>query len=156
MEKYSHEAFTVTGLKISTSKLNNVDQKEIKETWYKFMKEKIGDTIEGKLFPQFHAVYYNYKDQDNLKERSFDVILGFITDPTIKQKNPILSTLNIPAQDYMYETKVLDPKNMQKEIFELWEKINNLDNQILPRIYGYDLEMYSEDKLTLTIAIAIK
>jgi predicted transcriptional regulator YdeE len=145
MEEYSHGPFQVSGLNIT---INNEAQAQsiIQNGWSKFMKGEMKN-IEHKAYPHVHAIYHNYNPE------GYDMLLGFITTDNLIQSNPDIVTLKIPAQDYKFVK--FDSDNFQIDLPPQWEKINNMSQEKLDRDYGYDLEMYSEDYKTCTIAISI-
>ena len=80
------------------------------------------------------------------------MLIGYITKTGTTQDNPAITTIEIPAQDYRYmTTKDISPEN----IFSSWKTINNTPQSELVRNYGYDLDMYSEDHTSLTIAVSV-
>lgn len=80
------------------------------------------------------------------------MLIGYITTDGIVQANPTITTIQIPAQDYRYvTTNEISPEN----IFSMWNTINATPASELPRNYGYDMDMYSEDHASLTIAVSV-
>jgi predicted transcriptional regulator YdeE len=151
MESYSHGAFQVSGYKV---RINNKqsEQSTIQAAWQEFMDQGLFKQVENKAYPHVHAIYYNYKDLEDPKLESYDMLLGFVTTDGTKQTNNTFIDLEIPAQDYMY-TKATG--NFQEVLPLEWAKINSLNTQKCPRDYGYDMEMYSEDYKTVTIAVSV-
>ena len=65
----------------------------------------------------------------------------------------MITTLHIPAQDYQYITLT---ENIPNSIGEAWIHIRNMTESELPRTYGYDMDMYSADGKSVTVAVAVK
>lgn len=152
MEKYSHPAFQVTGYKITTTNKNNQAQKDIGEAWQNFMAEGFADKISHKNYPTLHAVYFNYKNPENLAERGYDMLIGFITETGAIQPDADLTTITIPAQNYQYtQVKGEIPKNLALE----WQKVNAMSKTECNRSFGYDLDMYNADNTEVTLAVAV-
>lgn len=153
MEKYSHTAFNVTGYKITTTNKDNQSGKDIMQAWEKFRSENIADLIQNKVYPSLHCVYYNYTNPENVDERGYDMLIGYLTEPDSTQENKELTTITIPAQDYEY---VLVKGEMPKSLIEEWSKINALSPVELNRSFGYDLDMYSENGTECTITVSVQ
>jgi Integron-associated effector binding protein len=145
MQEYSHGPFQVSGLNITISNKDNA-QLIIQEAWGRFMKKDI-KLIDHISYPSVHAIYHNYTKD------GYDMLMGFITTVDMIQSNSEYITLNIPAQDYKY-TK-FDSNNFQVDLPIEWGKINNMSKEELDREFGYDLEMYSEDYKTCTLALSV-
>ena len=152
MEKYSHEAFQITGYKISTTRKDNREQKDIGTAWATFMSEKIADKILHKVSPMLHAVYFNYVNPENLAERGYDMLIGFITEENLAQENSNLTTINIPAQDYEY-IKVTG--EMPASLVLAWQKVNVMSKAECNRAFGYDMDMYSADMTEVTLIVSV-
>ncbi|MHB8652022.1 MAG: effector binding domain-containing protein [Minisyncoccota bacterium] len=152
MEKYSHGAFQVTGYKITTTKKDNRDAKDIAEAWAKFMSEKMADKILHKAYPTLHMVYFNYVNPENLAERGYDMLMGFITEENSTQEDASLTTITIPAQDYEY-VKVAGelPANLLVE----WQKVNAMNKEECNRAFGYDMDMYNADMSEVTLTVSV-
>jgi predicted transcriptional regulator YdeE len=151
MEQYSHEAFHVSGYKVRIPNKHE-EQKIIKAAWKKFMEGGLSKLIENKAYIGVHAVYYNYKHIGDLENEGYDMLLGFITNESTKQSSPEFVDFMIPAQDYMY-TKASG--NFAEVLPLEWNKVNKQSKSEVPRKYGYDLEMYSEDFKTVTLAVSV-
>jgi predicted transcriptional regulator YdeE len=152
MEKYSHGAFQITGYKISTTKKDNQEARDIGEAWAKFISEKIGDTILHKVYNTIHVVYFNYTNKDVLLERGYDMLIGFITEDGGRQENKNLNTITIPAQDYEY-VKVIG--EMPESLVLEWQKVNAMTKEECNRAYGYDMDMYSDDMKSVTLTVSV-
>jgi predicted transcriptional regulator YdeE len=150
MDKYSHPAFQVTGYKIITDSKNAF--KDISEAWNKINAEKLMDQIEHKAYPGLHNVYFNYQNHQDLENRSYDVLIGYLTETGSIQSNPELTTITIPAQDYEYVTVKGD---MPDSVVSKWNEINNMPASELKRSFGYDLDMYNEDGTQCTITVSV-
>lgn len=152
MEKYSHGAFQITGYKITTTRKNNQEAKDTMDAWTKFMSEKIGDRISNKAYPTLHMVYFNYANPENLVERQYDMLMGYITENDSIQEDTTLTTIHIPAQDYEY-VKVTGelPKNLIAE----WNKVNGMSKEECNRAFGYDMDMYNEDMTEVTLTVSV-
>lgn len=69
------------------------------------------------------------------------MIIGYVTKTGVIQKDPRLTTIQIPAQDYRYMTlSDISPES----IFGAWNTINATPASELARSYGYDVDMYNE------------
>jgi len=152
MEKYSHGPFQVTGYKITTTRKNNQEQKDIAEAWAKFMSEKIADKILHKAYPTLHAVYFNYVNPENLEERGYDMLIGFITEENSTQEDASLTTITIPAQDYEY-IKVTG--EMPASLVSAWQKVNAISKEECDRAFGYDMDMYNADMSEVTLTVSV-
>jgi predicted transcriptional regulator YdeE len=102
MQEYSHEAFEVTGYQFATNAQHAFE--DISKAWEKINSQNILESVEHKTYPGLHNVYYNFTNQDDVENRGYDVLIGFVTDSKSEQTNPLLTTITIPAQDYKYET----------------------------------------------------
>jgi predicted transcriptional regulator YdeE len=152
MEKYSHEAFKVTGYKITTTRKDNREQKDIGTAWMTFMSEKISDKILHKVSPTLHAVYFNYVNPENLTERGYDMLIGFITEENSEQEDASLITITIPAQDYEY-VKVTG--EMPASLVSAWQKVNAMSKEECNRAFGYDMDMYNADMTEVTLTVSV-
>ena len=152
MEKYSHGAFQITGYRITTTKKDNQEQKDIGEAWSKFMSENIADKILHKAYPTLHMVYFNYVNPENLAERGYDMLMGFITEENSVQEDESLTTITIPAQDYEY-VKVVGglPANLVLK----WQKVNTMSKEECNRAFGYDMDMYNADMTEVTLTVSV-
>lgn len=153
MEKYSHGPFQITGYKITTTKKNNQEARDISAAWAKFMSEHMADKIMHKVYPTLHMVYFNYVQPENLAERGYDMLMGFITEDNAVQNDPSFTTISIPAQDYEWE-KVTG--ELPKNLIAAWEKINALSSVECNRAFGYDMDMYNADMTEVTVAVSVK
>ncbi len=80
------------------------------------------------------------------------MLIGYITKTGSIQKDPQITMLTIPAQDYRYTTITdISPEG----IFGKWKEINATPASQLARNYGYDLDMYNEAGTDLTIAVSV-
>lgn len=152
MEKYSHGAFQVTGYKITTTKKNNQEQKDIADAWTKFISENMSDKILHKAYPTLHMVYFNYLTPDNLAERGYDMLIGFITEENSTQDTKTFTTITIPPQDYEY-VKVTG--EMPKNLIAEWHKVNAMSNKECNRAFGYDMDMYNQDMTEVTLTVSV-
>lgn len=81
------------------------------------------------------------------------MLIRYITKTGTVQKDPTITTIEIPAQDYRYMTlSDISPEN----ISGAWNTINAMPVSELTRSYGYDLDMYNEAHTELTIAVSAK
>jgi Integron-associated effector binding protein len=151
MDKYSHGQFQVSGFVYNITSPQE-SQKQIQAAWSDFMSDNKNKLIVNKAYPHVHAVYYNYNNLDNPSKEGYEMLLGYITEDNSKQTNPQLTDLVIPPQDYMY-TKCTG--NFQEVLPIEWAKINNIPKSEVNRDHGYDLEMYSEDYKTATLAVSV-
>lgn len=151
MDSYSHGPFEVSGYRITIENPQN-ERAVIMDAWKRFFTESMSESITDKAYPSVHAVYYNYHDQDDFTKKWYDMLIGYITTDGIMQADPTIATIQIPAQDYRYvTTNEISPEN----IFGMWNTINAAPASELPRNFGYDLDMYSEDHTSLTIAVSV-
>jgi predicted transcriptional regulator YdeE len=150
MENYSHPSFEITGYKFRTNSQNAF--KDISDAWDKINENKLLDSIENKTYPSLHNVYFNYENQDDLQNRSYEVLIGFITETGKIQTDSNLTTIVIPAQNYKY---VLVKGDMPKSLILEWEKVNAMPKSELNRAFGYDMDMYSEDGKECTLTVSI-
>jgi hypothetical protein len=151
MEQYSHEEFKVSGIVVTI--LNKAQEQEaINEAWLEFDKIQLNSIVEPKAYPSLHAIYYNYTNPTDKQLCGYDMMIGYITDDTFTTDNALIKTITIPAQDYKYlVTKTCTPPDIQAA----WENINSMPQLELDRVYGYDLEMYTEDFSNTTIAVSV-
>lgn len=70
MEKYSHGAFTVTGVVLRIPSHEQA-MSIIPDAWKKWFADKTGDSVVGQAHPSMHAVYYNYDET----RKSFDMLI---------------------------------------------------------------------------------
>jgi predicted transcriptional regulator YdeE len=151
MDSYSHGAFQVSGYKVT---INNPQEAQsvIQAAWHRFMKEGLSKLVEHKATPHVQAVYYNYTNlgQDNW---GYDMLIGFGTEDGSQQTNSEFIDVLIPAQDYHYLR--FTSNNFPQDLPVEWAKINSMPKSELNRTYGYDLEMYSEDYKTCTLAVGV-
>jgi predicted transcriptional regulator YdeE len=152
MEKYSHGAFQVSGYKVTIHNPQEA-QDVIKTAWHKFMQEGLSGLVENKAYQHVHAVYYNYTNLNDMQKEGYDMILGFVTEDGSVQSQPDIIDIVVPAQDYSYVKFTSD--NFEIDLPTEWEKINMMTQTELNRTHGYDLEMYSEDYKTCTIAVSV-
>lgn len=157
MQSYTHGEFQITGYKITTSRKDGKEKIDIVKAWQNFMSQNIADTIQGKLFDGIHAVYFNYTNQNDLQNRGYDMLLGFITDSKAKQINPELITITIPTQNYLYteiESKTIE--DLPTQLAQKWLEVNTIPTQEVARTFGFDMDMYSEDMSKVTLTVAVK
>ena len=150
MQEYSHESFQVTGLQLTTNTQNAFA--DIGKAWETINSQNLFDVIEHKAYPGLHNVYYNFTNQDDLDNRGYDVLIGFITDNNHIQNDSRLTTIIIPAQDYKYTTV---QGEMPQSVVEKWNEINSLSMQEVNRSFGFDLDMYNEGGTECTITVAV-
>jgi hypothetical protein len=152
MDSYSHGIFQVSGYKVT---INNPTEAQavIQVAWKKFMHQGLSQQVEHKAYQHVHAVYYNYTNLDNPELEGYDMLLGYITEDGSTQNNLELITITVPPQDYQYAKFTSD--NFEQDLPIEWEKINSMPKSELPRDYGYDLEMYSEDCKSCTLAVSV-
>ena len=151
MNQYSHDAFQVSGYVVHIP--NQAESQEIiQNAWAKFMKGGLNKEIENIANPSVHAIYYNYQDLGDNKDWSYEMLLGYITTTGTKQSDSQFQDITIPAQNYMYATI---SGNFQEILPIEWGKINAIPKSELDRSYGFDLEMYSEDYKTATLAVSV-
>jgi predicted transcriptional regulator YdeE len=150
MDSYSHGAFQVSGYNVT---INNPQEAQsvIQQAWKKFMQEGLSQQVEHKAYQHVHAVYYNYTNLDNPEKEGYDMILGFVTEDGSTQSSPELISITVPPQDYKYVKFTSD--NFQIDLPIEWEKINSMPKSEINRTHGYDLEMYSEDYKSCTLAV---
>ena len=86
------------------------------------------------------------------KKQGYDMQLGFITKLGTVHSNSESVTIDIPVQDYKY---VEIKGDFQKILPVEWIKINKMEKNELNCDYCYDLEMYSEDYKTVTLAVSV-
>lgn len=142
MESYSHGQFQVSGYKISTTNQDFQSRKDIGAAWNKFKTENMAEKILGKTGPTLHCIYFNYSDQKNLNSRSYDMLIGFVTEGKV-QTDPEITTITIPPQNYKHDTvKGIMPITLIKK----WQEINKMGQKgRLARTFGFDMDMYLED-----------
>lgn len=148
MEKYSHGAFTVTGVVVRIPSHEEA-MSSIMQAWEKRFADKTLSTVVWQSHPSMHAVYYNYSED----RHSFDMLIWVMTDEDALQTNTDLTTLTIPAQDYRYMSI---QGWFPDSIWKGWDDINKMSAEELPRNYGYDLEMYNEKWDECTIAVSTR
>jgi predicted transcriptional regulator YdeE len=151
MQEYSHGQFQVSGYKVTIPNPQEA-QSIIQPAWHRFMQEGLFKKVDHKAYPHIHAVYYHYTNPEDLDKVGYEMLLGFITEEGSTQSNPEFITITVPAQDYKY-TEV--EGDFQAILPIAWEKINNMPKSEVNRDYGFDLEMYSEDYKTCTIAVSV-
>jgi predicted transcriptional regulator YdeE len=152
MEKYSHGAFQITGYKITTTRKDGQEAKDIAEAWEKFMSENISNKILHKAYPTLHMLYFNYVNPENLAERGYDMLMGYITEDGSVQEDESLTTVVVPAQDYEYVTvKGPLPENLVTE----WQKVNAMSKEECNRAFGYDMDMYNENMSEVTLTVSV-
>jgi hypothetical protein len=59
----------------------------------------------------------------------------------------------VPPQDYKYVKFTSD--NFEQDLPIEWKKINSIPKSEVSRAHQYDLEMYSEDYKTCTLAVGV-
>ena len=153
MEKYSHGAYQVTGYKVTTTKKDGQEHKDIVEAMAKFKSENMAEKIMHKAYPTLHVVYFNYTNAENVKERGYDMLVGYITEEHSIQEDPSLTTITIPPQDYEY-MKVTG--EMPASLFAAWDKVNAMSKEECNRAFGYDLDMYNADMTEVTLTVSVK
>lgn len=153
MQKYSHGEFEVTGLKTRITNGGDMTSEQVGAAWMKFMADGLSDSIQDKEFPGVHVLYFNYENVENPTNRSYDMIIGFLTKTGATQTNPEIMTVKIPAQNYEY----LEIKgNMPTCVIDGWKQINALSPDECARTYQFDLDMYTEDRTAVTLTVSVK
>ena len=152
MEKYSHGAFQITGHKITTTRKDNKEAKDIADAWAAFMSENVSDKILHKAYPTLHMMYFNYVNPESLEERQYDMLMGYITENNSLQNDPSLTTVIIPPQDYEY-IKVTG--EMPKNLITAWQKVNAMSKDECHRAFGYDMDMYNADMSEVTLTVSV-
>lgn len=80
------------------------------------------------------------------------MLIGYITQDGAVQTDSMITTVQIPAQNYEYMTITdISPDN----IFGTWDALNKMPYSALTRNYGYDLDMYNEAHTEMTIALSV-
>ena len=105
MESYSHDAFVVTGYKVTITNRED-EMKVIQDAWKKFKSEKYFEltTLNGHFSNMVHVVYYNYKNQDDQSKKGYNMLLGYLTDSFAAMHGAEITTITIPQQHYKYVT----------------------------------------------------
>jgi hypothetical protein len=80
------------------------------------------------------------------------MILGYATKDGEVQSSPEIIALTIPPQNYQF-TKISG--NFQEILPIEWSKIYNIPKEEVNRNYGFDMEMYSEDYESCTVAVSV-
>ncbi len=150
MEKYSHGAFQITGYKITTTRKDNKEAKDIADAWARFMSENVSDKILHKAYPTLHMMYFNYVNPENLEERQYDMLMGYITVDGSAQDDASLTTVTIPVQDYEY-VKVTG--EMPKNLITAWQKVNAMSKEECHRAFRYDMYNADMSEVTLTVSV---
>jgi hypothetical protein len=152
MDSYSHGAFQVSGYNVT---INNPQEAQavIQQAWKKFMHEGLSKQVEHKAYQHIHAVYYNYTNLDNPELEGYNMLLGYIAEDGSTQNHPEFITITVPPQDYQYAKFTSD--NFDQDLPIEWGKINSMSKSELNRTHQYDLEMYSEDYKTCTLAVGV-
>jgi predicted transcriptional regulator YdeE len=150
MQDYSHENFTVSGYKVSTNNIDNQSDKDIMAAWTKWKDENIADLIQGKTDKTIYCIYYNYQNPENVRERSYDLLIGFTTEKDAVQTSDLITTIEVPAQKYKYDSVKREdfPAFMAK-----WDEINSMNKEELNRTFGYDMDMYGEAETTIAVSV---
>jgi predicted transcriptional regulator YdeE len=152
MDSKSNKAFLFSGYNVTIHNPQEA-QAVIQKAWQKFMQEGLSKLVEHKVNENLHAIYYNYTNLDNPELEGYDMILGcFVEDGSI-QSNQGLTTISVPAQDYKYVDITSD--NFQITLPIEWGKINSMPKSEVNRTHQFDLEMYSEDYKTCTLAVGV-
>lgn len=151
MDSYSHGAFDISGIVVRVENPES-ELTTIMAAWDRFYGEGIEGKITDKTYPWVHAVYYNYQNPTDPDRKSYDMLIGYMTDEGVVQENSEITTLNIPAQEYRYTTIT---EWVPEIIGSEWSKINSMTEVVLPRTYGYDLDMYDETGKQVTIAVSV-
>lgn len=151
MEKYSHGPFEISGYQVTIPDPSS-EMDIIMSAWRRWFTENMADLVIEKESPWLHAVYYNYHDSTDMNKKWYDMVIGYMTRTWAIQKDPSITTVQIPAQDYRYTTLTdISPES----IFGTWKEINHTPQPELARSYGYDLDMYNADHTELTIAVSV-
>jgi predicted transcriptional regulator YdeE len=150
MQDYHHEAFYVTGYKVTTTNKDFASRTDIMNAWKAWRETDIAGTIVGKLRDTLHCVYFNYTNPENLSERGYDMLIGFYTEEGAIQTNPELTTIKIPEQDYKYDMAVGE---MPIALISKWKEINEMSMDELPRSFQYDMDMYLDDGVCIAVGV---
>jgi predicted transcriptional regulator YdeE len=151
MQSYSHDSFQVSGYVVTIPNSQEA-QTIIQAAWKEFMQGGLSKLVEHKDYEGVHAIYYNYHNLDDPQTEGYDMLLGFITKPNTTQSNTKFSTITIPSQTCKY----IEINGDFETILPVeWEKINTMPKTEVDRDYGYDLEMYSLDYKTCTLAVSV-
>jgi DNA polymerase III delta prime subunit len=150
MEEYSHESFQISGYKFRTSAKNAY--KDISQAWDKINSEKLFEVLEKKAYPTLHNVYFNYSNVEDPEQKTYDVLIGYITEEGSVQSDNRLATVIILIQDYKYEHVI---GQMPKDLIEAWEKVNSMSKEELPRTFEYDFDMYNDDGTECTLVVSV-
>lgn len=141
---YSHGAFSITG-KIYHVTFADL-ARQMQTLWGEVQSTNFPATIVDPEHGSLHVAYFNHS------ATGFDMIIGLITKEGSVQTNGALTTLEIPAQEYRYaEFDFTGPESVSLA----WQAVNTVSREDLPRKFGYDLEMYSEDMKKFTIALSV-
>jgi predicted transcriptional regulator YdeE len=151
MESYSHGTFEVSGYVVTIPNPQEA-QTVIQTAWKKFMDGGLSKLVEHKAYEGVHAIYYDYTNPTESDKVGYKMLLGFITEAGTTQSNPEFQTITIPAQTYKY---IEINGDFQKILPIEWAKINAMPKSEVDRDYGYDLEMYSLDYKTCTLAVSV-
>jgi hypothetical protein len=119
----------------------------------KFGQDYMENVILHQAYPSLHIVYYNYTNPENIDERCYDMLIGYITEEGSVQENADLTTVVIPEQNYLYDTVKTQPYNL---LFEKWEEINNAPTSEIERTFAYDMDMFNEDRPEITVTVSVK
>ncbi|GAB4148962.1 MAG: hypothetical protein OHK0017_12240 [Patescibacteria group bacterium] len=152
MEDYTHEAFIVSGYRISTTNNDNKSNSDIMAAWKKFQNQNLAEAIQGKNNPTLHIIYFNYSHSESIQDRSYDVLIGYTTDEGAVQNHPEIETLLIPAQNYKYE---IVKGEIPEVVVQKWAEINAMPQDDLSRTFGFDMDMYMEDG-SVCVTVAVK
>jgi len=129
-------SFKLVGLMLK-NKTTNHDYNSIKdcgELWVKFEKDKIFESIPGKLSNEVYAVYFDYVKND---AHTFSYFIGCKVATNFKTPAR-LDGLIIPKQLY----KIYTAKGVMTAcVTETWKQIWNTN---FVRKFTYDFEIYDE------------
>lgn len=150
MENYSHEAFYISGYKITTTNHGQQSQLDIAKALNKFKTENIMDAIKHKASDTLHVVYYNYTNPEDPTKRGYDVLIGFVTHEGTKQPSDQITSIKIPTQNYKY---MIASGEMPTALWQQWSVINDMDNTELKRTFEFDMDMYLDEGVCVVISV---
>lgn len=143
LSSYSHGNFHTTG------KVYHVTfaglAREMQTIWDEVKTTNFPMTIQEVEHPGLHAVYFNMSDAVWYAHRSHDEGMSCSDKSrTHHTRNPC-SRLRL-CWFWIYRSR---------SSLLAWQQVNAVSREELPRKFGYDLEMYSEDLKKFTIAVSV-
>jgi hypothetical protein len=146
LETYSHNNFFVTGYEYWVD-YKTLD-KQMSEIWGD--KDKLNNlqNVKGTDAKEkgMYVVYYNKN------EFGFNMLIGLVTTGNVTQDHEGLKFVEIPTQNYKYASFDFSGPS---SVAEAWKQINSVSTEELRRSFMYDLEIYSADMKTFTIAVSV-